>query len=111
MSNAIKDIVAERSRQIEQEVFDAAHDDQHECREMAAAAACYANPMAIIVDGHGIEIGEPNDGTLPLGWPEDWAASWWKPGDHRRNLVKAAALIVAEIERLDRAALKKDMPS
>lgn len=33
---------------------------------------------------------------------------WWKPGAPRRMLIKAAALIVAEIERLDRAAAKKD---
>lgn len=30
----------------------------------------------------------------------------FKPGAPRRNLVKAAALILAEIERLDRAGLK-----
>ena len=33
-------------------------------------------------------------------WP--WAAEWWKPKDCRRNLVRAGALILAEIERLDR---------
>jgi hypothetical protein len=37
------------------------------------------------------------------GWP--WDLKWWKPTTPRRDLVKAAALIVAEIERLDRAAL------
>lgn len=35
-------------------------------------------------------------------WPWDWA--WWKPKNPRRDLVRAAALIIAEIERLDRAA-------
>jgi len=35
-------------------------------------------------------------------WP--WAEKWWKPKNERRDLVKAAALILAEIERLDRAA-------
>jgi hypothetical protein len=29
---------------------------------------------------------------------------WWKPKDRRRDLVRAAALIIAEIERLDRDA-------
>lgn len=106
MSKAIEDIIRERARQIDEEQFDHAHDDQHEAGELAAAAACYANPLAIVVDGSGLEIGQPNEGTLPLGWPEDWAAAWWKPGDDRRNLVKAATLIVAEIERLDRAAMK-----
>ena len=32
-------------------------------------------------------------------WP--WGLKWWKPKDRRRNLIIAAALIVAEIERLD----------
>ena len=33
-------------------------------------------------------------------WP--WSLDWWKPKDPRRDLVRAGALIVAEIERLDR---------
>jgi hypothetical protein len=37
-------------------------------------------------------------------WP--WSIDWCKPGDRRQNLVKAGALIIAEIERLDRAALQ-----
>jgi hypothetical protein len=32
------------------------------------------------------------------------ADEWWKPTNRRRDLVKAGALILAEIERLDRAA-------
>lgn len=37
-------------------------------------------------------------------WP---ASSPFKPSDPRRDLIKAAALIVAEIERLDRMGLVK----
>jgi len=33
-----------------------------------------------------------------------WERAWWKPTTRRRDLVKAGALILAEIERLDRAA-------
>ena len=102
MINVIGDIISERRRQLEKEDFSPAHDDEHSNRELAAAAACYANPISIVLDGAGFEMGEPNPGTLPIGWPEDWDASWWKPSGHRRNLVKAAALIIAEIERLDR---------
>jgi hypothetical protein len=40
--------------------------------------------------------------ATPLAWPQDWE---FKPADPRRMLVKAGALILAEIERLDRAAL------
>jgi len=39
-------------------------------------------------------------GLPPRGWP--WAKSWWKPASLRRSLVKAAALLIAEIERIDR---------
>lgn len=38
-------------------------------------------------------------------WP--WDESWWKPTNRRRDLVKAGALILAEIERLDRAEAPK----
>jgi hypothetical protein len=38
--------------------------------------------------------------TAPDGWP--WAPELWKPANARRDLVKAGALILAEIERLDR---------
>lgn len=43
-------------------------------------------------------------------WPLSWAKSWLKPKDRRRDLIRAAALIIAEIERLDRAALTKGVP-
>jgi len=36
-------------------------------------------------------------------WPIKWMAAWFKPTDPRRDLVKAGALCIAEIERLDRA--------
>jgi hypothetical protein len=40
----------------------------------------------------------------PSCWPTDWR---WNPADPRRNLVKAGALILAEIERIDRAAAQE----
>lgn len=88
MSQAIQDIVAERRRQIEAEGWTLTHDDEHGTGEMAQAAAAYAYAASGISRSHG------------RLWP--WAASWWKPAPPRRMLVKAAALIVAEIERLDR---------
>jgi hypothetical protein len=41
--------------------------------------------------------------TSPVRWPQGWAG-WWKPKLRRENLVRAGALIIAEIERLDRAS-------
>lgn len=91
---ALADIAAERKRQIEIEGWSLPHDDEHVDGAMAFAAACYA-------------IGRDRVGTGRwLLWP--WADEWWKPSkDHRRNLIKAGALIVAEIERIDRRSLKQ----
>ncbi|EIJ3704548.1 ead/Ea22-like family protein [Escherichia coli] len=89
---AILDVVAERQRQKTIEGWTPEHDDEHCNGELAMAAVCYIN-----------ETGTVNrNGGKPWGWP--WDASWWKPNARRRNLVKAGALILAEIERIDRAA-------
>lgn len=91
-SKAIQDVIAERQHQISVEGFTAEHDDaENEIGQLASAAACYAANAADFV-----WIG---------GWPGEvwpWPKNWWKPSTHRRDLVKAAALIIAEIERLDR---------
>ena len=63
------------------------HDDTHRRGEMARAAACYAL--------HGLNVkGRPR-------WP--WSHSWWKPRNRVSDLVRAGALIAAEIDRLHRA--------
>ena len=86
ISKAAQDVLAERERQISQEGWTPEHDDGHRNGQMADAAACYASTKHI-------------DHLL---WP--WSREWLKPSDRRRNLVKAGALILAEIERLDRAS-------
>lgn len=99
--NIIDEITAERVRQINAEGWTAEHDDAHDKGEMAAAAACYAAPFrvfrAIEKVGRGYEVFT----AYVDAWP--WHDQWWKPKDRRRDLVRAAALIVAEIERLDRS--------
>jgi len=108
---AIDDIAAERRRQIEAEGWTPEHDDGNDLGELAFAAAAYAvnaaNPNAQI----DIKVGRRGEffnggwmGLARLCWPQQWDHSWWKPSDRRRDLVKAGALIVAEIERLDRAS-------
>ncbi|EJI0485050.1 hypothetical protein ND152_002187 [Salmonella enterica] len=89
---AVCDVIAERYRQQSVEGWTPEHDDEHCNGELAMAAVCYIN-----------ETGTVNrNGGKPWGWP--WDASWWKPDCRRRNLVKSGALILAEIERIDRAA-------
>lgn len=96
-TNAARAVLAERRRQVEAEGWTPGHDDEHESGEMAEAAACYA----ACAETHSLK------GHPPLSWP--WSPEWWKPSaDPRRNLVKAGALILAEIERLDRAAMERD---
>lgn len=95
--NAIEDIAHERRRQIEEEGWTSEHDNQHSNGELASAAACYAYNAGSNDLNRRWNLGHP-----PAPWP--WATVWWKPTDRRRDLIKAAALIVAEIERLDRAA-------
>jgi hypothetical protein len=86
-SDAIGDIVVERVRQQTKEGWTPEHDDQHTDGELGDAAVCYA-------------LKEIPDAFVPVLWP--WDREWFKPTDRRRNLVKAGALILAEIERLDR---------
>jgi len=94
IGRAAADVWAERLRQIESEKWSPQHDDEHSCGELADAAACYASPAP-----HGLRVTAQDD--PPKIWP--WHRSWWKPKDRRSNLVRAGALILAEIERLDRA--------
>ena len=100
-------IKAERARQIQEEGFTVEHDDLHTRGEMALAAAVYATTH------------EYRHMELPYPWP--WDKKWYKPepgmepenpnpvqarkpSDEGRikELVKAGALIVAEIERIQR---------
>jgi hypothetical protein len=87
----IEEVAAERERQKSAEGWTPEHDDIHTDGEMASAAGCYA-----------LNAGRERfaDGIVPIFWP--WDRKWWKPKDRRRDLVRAAALIIAEIERIDR---------
>ena len=95
--SAIDDIAAERQRQISVEGWTPEHDDEHNNDELVEAAACYA--MSCNIKKH-----RPGQRDGVRLWP--WDLRWLKPKDRRSNLVRAAALIVAEIERLDRVGTK-----
>lgn len=94
---AIKDIEAERIRQIEKEGWTFERDDGYEEGGLARAAACYALSGSVQPPR---KMSAYMDSVVEYVWP--WNTVWWKPTDRRRDLVKAGALIVAEIERLDR---------
>jgi hypothetical protein len=98
-NKVIYDVSKERKRQVEVEGYTAEVDDRGEGGRLAAAAACYSVHAAFsLFEGPG--------GTglvgVPVWWPFD--AGSWKPKTERENLVRAAALIIAEIEKMDRAS-------
>lgn len=97
MSKAARDVLAERERQKTVEGWTAEHDDAHNLGEMADAAACYAIRSSRTTDDQAACAGRSIINRL---WP--WEMTWWKPTIRRSDLVKAGALILAEIERLDR---------
>lgn len=93
-------ITEERQRQISQEGWTAEHDDAHWKEDLALAAACYVLPH-----NQRASATPPRD-NVPKYWP--WSRDWWKPARYItpelrvRELVKAGALIAAEIDRLQR---------
>lgn len=118
-SKAIHDVVTERRRQVAEEGWLPEHDDAHSGGELALAGGWYAfnsvyrGPDCIgnVADGdcEANSLFRARRGHGAYQWP--WGMSWWKPSeDPRRDLVKAGALILAEIERLDRA-LTQETPN
>lgn len=96
---AARDVLAERRRQVDREGYNHRYDNSHVLGELGAYAAFYAMPPAArewpaTETGCGATWGEA---IVPWNWSAP------KPGDRRHELVKAGALILAEIERLDRA--------
>lgn len=94
-------IAVERQRQVDDEGWTYAHDDEHQAGELAEAATCYS--MAALYNTQGWN---PKRVIERISWP--WEIDHWKPSDDPiRNLVKAGALIAAEIDRLQRKVARK----
>ncbi|OLF53769.1 hypothetical protein [Pseudomonas chlororaphis] len=94
---SLQSVLAERIRQIQIHCFYPEQDVEYVDGDLAIAAACYATEAFV----QATET-EGAMRIVPESWP--WMAVTWRPRDQRRNLVKAGALILAEIDRLDRAA-------
>lgn len=111
---ALHDICRERVRQLREEGHTPAHDDAHDEGQLALAAAaevCLAASDLVFAGPPSAEAWCPEslrDLAAEL-WPFERQAHSAKPA--RRHLVIAAALIVAEIERLDRAAERAGTPA
>jgi hypothetical protein len=85
-------IAKERERQGVEEGWTDSGDDKLEYGELARAAMCYCMEK---------EWDYPQD-DVPQQFP--FANEWWKPTPNNRirQLVKAGALIAAEIDRISR---------
>lgn len=96
MSKAIEDVLSERKRQITEEKFTDEMDDLYTDGELPSAAICYAS----------VGLNQSNwNWIFRQYWP--WDSAWFKHVNCRRSIVKASALLIAEIERIDRYEQKK----
>jgi hypothetical protein len=96
-------IAAERRRQIDVEGWGAANDDGNTCYELLTAAAIYisSSRLTLACARHGVDAA-PAIESLVADWPRTWHPKWFKSTTAIRDLVKAGALIAAEIDRLQR---------
>lgn len=97
MLSGVELIAAERERQINEEGWTPEHDDAHCHGELAIAAARYAV--------HGTDAR-----VVHAGGEEDPTIDWLKFDGEIRELVKAGALIAAEIDRKLRQATPTTEP-
>jgi hypothetical protein len=93
MKTGIELIAVERQRQIEKEEWTTEHDKQHFSDELATVASLYAMPERQ-------RIYDDRLSPTPVNFP--WSSMWWKPSPDNRikELIKAGALIAAEIDRI-----------
>ena len=102
-------IANERCRQIRAEGWTEQHDDGHTTGDLVDAALCYAAVAAAEVRGSSakewpVELFDGFHDSI-VEWPFD--DDDYKPSnDPIKNLIKAGALIAAEIDRLHRATVK-----
>jgi len=87
----LDEISSERQRQVDIEGYTLDHDRGYVTGELPRAASAYCMSSC----------GET--GVAVKCWPDCWNRAMFKPKSRRRDLVRAAALIVAELERLDDA--------
>lgn len=100
MPRACADVIAERSRQLYVKGYTPEHDDQHDQGEIAQAAAslicrAMATRWRLTRDDVAFWVG-----TAATLWPGDWRLGSARAA--RDDLIRAAALLIAEFERLDR---------
>lgn len=103
LTQAALDVLNERDRHIEVELRTPEKDDQCSADELASLATLYMMPPAArdwISTSSDCQR-TVADALLPAGW-----SFMPSPGNRRNELIKAVALGLAELDRLDRAVQK-----
>lgn len=95
---ALQDVADERGRQVNEEGYQRSHDDAHKDGALALAAAAYIGHSIKDLGQYGPPDGQDDDVAVLISMAP-WSIRAKAPRD---SLVKAAALLVAEIERRDR---------
>lgn len=91
-------IANERTRQMLVEGYTPEADDRYTEGEFIRAASAYTWAVWQRMQGHEVT-------TVPTGWP--WAPEDFKPRCDQRDLIRAAALLSAEVDRIERLEARK----
>lgn len=98
-SVGVRDLLTERRRQVQEKGYPPERDDTYTRGQLADAASAYA----FLADARAANPAARLDylkAKPPSLWP--WGPEQWKPASQRLMLIKAGALILAELDRLDR---------
>lgn len=98
-------IADERQRQISVEGYKPEDDiEGNRDRQLARGAQAYL--AQYVARSWILDVSDRDGGNLyqneeaPDCWPDDWDLTWWKPKGKIEDLVRAGALIAAELDRL-----------
>jgi hypothetical protein len=99
-SRGLADVVGERLEQVFKHGFTPDHDSHHKPEDLPLASLTYLEDgVSKLLGGNGVRRdGNHLSPEVPASWP--WR-DLFRPTDARTNLVKAAAFLIAAIDRLD----------
>lgn len=100
---AFRALCQERLDQVERHGFSAAHDDMHRDSAIAQGALAY------LLAGMAPDCRLPDTlaETAANIWP--WGAHTFRPGATEECFIKAAAMLLAEVDRIHRADAATDL--
>ena len=116
-AGVLMEVGAERQRQITEENHTTEKDDTVNAGgQLALAAACYISPRPLFIKKsycNGVSYMDPwpwneRADRRPANGNVTYHPTDWPHQTRRRLLVMAAALIIAEIERIDRRFFQRD---